>query len=337
MGLTNVTDNNILNDPSVGVSASIDTFRNLRVAQAKRVIGSNFGSTIDTTYLYTTSVAGTGTATASNGVASLTTGATANSSASIVTKNKARYLSGRNNLFRFQGRFSNTGSANNVREVGVFIDSSNQFVFRLSGTTFQVVVKKAGVETVVSSGLFNGNGSSSGMGWTVDTNFHAFEILYSTARIRFLIDNDPIHTFVGASTSLTSSLVGQIYAANTNSGGGTANVSLDFMAVSVSHIGDAVNNPNYYNINAVAETRTLKGGGGTLQSISIGRPAGVGSSLTIYDNTAGSGTVIGIWDLNNAQSVGTHVMGIEGVNFYNGLTYVTAGTMTNGSITIFWE
>ena len=35
--------------------------------------------------------------------------------------------------------------------------------------------------------------------------------------------------------------------------------------------------------------------------------------------------------------VGNHAFGVEGVNFQNGLTYTTSGTMTNASVTLFWE
>lgn len=316
---------------------SIDRFRNIRTAETKRIVGSNFGSTIDTAGLYTITNTNGGTTTANTGVCSLATNTTANGATQIVTKGKIRYLSGRSNLFRAVVRFSNTGSANNVRQFGILVDTANLFVFRLSGTTFSVVAKRASVETVVASGSFNGNGTSSGGTWTVDTNFHAFEIMYTTSRIGFTIDNQPIHTFSATNNSTISSMVGSMYAANINSGGSTTSNYLNLLTWSGSQIGDAINNPQFYNINAVAETRTLKAGGGTLQSISIGRSGGNGATLTLYDNTAGSGTIIGIWDLNNVSSVGTHTLGIEGVNFNNGLTYVTSGTMTSASATIFWE
>lgn len=316
---------------------AIDNFRNLKVANTKRILGSGFGATLDTTYLYTATTAGTGAYSGGNGEGTIATGATANSSYSIVSKGKLRYQSGRNNLFRAVVRFHDTGTANNVREFGVYSDSASQFVFRLSGTTFSCVVKRNSVETVVSSGSFNGNGTGASGTYTVDTNYHGFEILYAGSRIIFSIDNVAIHTFSSTTASIVGSLVGNLYIANTNSGGSTSNVSLSIQNWSGAHIGDAVNNPLFYNINATAETRTLKAGGGTLQSISIGRTGGASCTLTLYDNTAGSGTIIGIWDVNATQSVGTHVMGIEGVNFYNGLTYVSSGTWTNGSVTIFWE
>jgi len=315
----------------------IDNFRNLKTSQPKRIFGSNFGSSIETTYTYATNLVGSGAVTATNGTGNLTTSTTANSSAQLFTKNKIRHLSGRNNQLRITARFADTGTTNNVREIGLYIDASNQFNFRLSGTTFSVVMKKAGVETVVTSGSFNGNGSGSGGTYTVDTNMHRFELLYNASRVKFIIDDVAIHTFIATTASLTSSMVGQGYLSNTNSGGSTTNVNMDVIALSAYVFGDSPNNPLFYNINAVAETRTLKGGGGTLQSISIGRAGGAGATLTLYDNTAGSGTIIAIFDMTKDAAIGNHVFGVDGMNFYNGLTYVSSGTWTNGSATIMWE
>lgn len=325
-----------INDPQANRLASIDGIRNLRIAQLKRILGSAFGSSIDSA-TYTITNGNSGTTTASTGVCTLATNTTANGNTQIVSVAKARNLSGRTNVFRGIFRFGDTGTANNVREFGIYVDANNSFVFRLSGTTFSLVLKRAGSETVVNSGSFNGNGTGSGGTYTPDTNFHAFEIGYMASRIRFSIDDISIHSFAAGTTNLVASLVGQLYARNANSGGSTTNCVLDLIAWSVSFSGDAVNNPQFSHFNAVAETRVLKGGGGTLQSISIGRAGGTGATLTLYDNNAASGTIIGIWDLNNSASVGTHIMGLDGVNFSNGLCAVTSGTMTNGSVTIFWD
>lgn len=328
---------NNLYDSTTDRYVRIDNFNNLRTAEAKRIVGSNFGTSIDTTYLYTTTLNAAGTATASNAEAVFATGTTANGSASMVSKAKIRTLSGRVNLMRSVIRFGDTGTTNNVREFGIYSDANNQFVFRLSGTTFSVVTKRAGVETAVSSGSFNGNGTSSSQTYTVDTNYHTYEIYYNSSRIEFIIDGVAIHSVRATVASITGSILGQLYISNTNSGGSTTNVSLYLLTWSGIQIGDAVNNPLFYNIDAVAETRTLKSGGGTLQAVTIGRLGGANALITIYDSLTGSGTKIATFDLTANSAFGTHTMAIEGVNFYNGLTYVTSGTMTNGSVTIFWE
>lgn len=318
-------------DAVTGRSTYIDPFRNLRVAQMKRVVGTGAGPITDS-FLYTTTVAGTGAYSVTTGTGTLTTGATANSSVDIKSVQKARYMSGRANILRVTTGFLDTGVANNVREFGLFVDASNQFNFRLSGTVFSVVVKKAGVEIVVNSGSFNGASST----YAVDANIHSFEIVYTFTSILFVIDNVLVHRVSSTTATLLSSIVGQLYISNANSGGSTSVVNMNIVAWSIQQVGDSINNPMFYNINAIAETRTLKTGGGTLQSISVGRAATSGL-LTIYDSTSGTGSIIAIFDIGSVSTIGTHMFGIEGVNFYTGLTYVTSGVMTNGSVTVFWE
>ncbi len=314
----------------------VDRFSGLRTFVPKRLLGSGFGS-IDTAQVYTKTENNGATVAASGGVATLSTNTASNGNCTLVTQAKARYLSGRQNLLRMLVRCGDTGGTDNVRQWGLYVDSNNYLVFRLSGTTFSIVRSKAGSETVVTSGSFNGNGTQSGGLFTMDTNFHGYEIHYTFSRIEFMIDDVAVHTFSIADTTLISSMVGQIYLSNVNSGGSTTDHDLDVVAVSVVNMGDAVNNPLYYNIDAVAETRTLKSGGGTLHSITIGRLGGANALLTVYDNTAASGTKIITMDLTNNNAFGTHTIGVEGCNFYNGLTYITSGTMTNGSVTFFWE
>lgn len=326
-----------INDSTTTKSVQVDNLQRLMVESAKRIIGSGFGSSIDTTYLYNIVNAGTGTTTASTGEGILATGTGANGATTLTTQGKIRYLSGRTNLFRDIVRFGDTGTTNNVREFGIYIDANNKFVFRLSGTTFSCVIKRDGVETVVSNGSFNGNGTQSGVSVTVDTNYHSYEIMYTNSKVRFFMDDSAVHAFTPTTASLVSSMVGNLYASNVNVLGSTSNVSMNMLNWSGSQIGDSVNNPLFYCVNAVAETRTLKGGGGTLQAININRKGGANAILTVYDSTTGSGTLIGIWDLTVADCVTPWPQGVQGVNFYNGLTYVTSGTMTAGNITFFWE
>src|SRR5882757_2249297 len=58
-----------------------------------------------------------------------------------------------------------------------------------------------------------------------------------------------------------------------------------------------------YNHIATAATTTVKSGAGTLHTITINSLGTVASTLTVYDNTAGSGTVIGI--INSLSITGT--------------------------------
>lgn len=67
-----------------------------------------------------------------------------------------------------------------------------------------------------------------------------------------------------------------------------------------------------------ATTTAIKSGPGVLHLISVN--TGAAGTATLYDNTAGSGTVIGIIDTTAAKDV------LLDVGFATGLTIVTAGT-----------
>lgn len=94
---------------------------------------------------------------------------------------------------------------------------------------------------------------------------------------------------------------------------------------------------NSYNNNAVVETRTLQTGAGVLQSININRIGGLLSTLTLYDNIAASGKILGSWDLTSTNNLGTIAFGMQGLDFTIGLTYVTTGTLGSSNITFFWN
>lgn len=69
---------------------------------------------------------------------------------------------------------------------------------------------------------------------------------------------------------------------------------------------------------STATTTTVKSGSGYLESITVNTTAA--GAITVYDNTAGSGTVIAILKASIAE--GTYTYKCE---FLTGLTIVTAG------------
>lgn len=69
---------------------------------------------------------------------------------------------------------------------------------------------------------------------------------------------------------------------------------------------------------STATTTTLKSGTGVLASITVGETAA--GAITVYDNTAGSGTVIAVLKASVAEQTFNF-----NVAFGTGLTIVTAG------------
>ena len=90
---------------------------------------------------------------------------------------------------------------------------------------------------------------------------------------------------------------------------------------------------SFFNCAGVNETRTLKTGAGVLRRVVI-NPGSGGSTCTIYDNTAGSGTVIHSFTTSSAGALPL-TLTYEAA-FSKGLTYTTASG-TQGNLTFIWD
>lgn len=88
---------------------------------------------------------------------------------------------------------------------------------------------------------------------------------------------------------------------------------------------------NYSNI-STATTTAVKSGAGTLHSITVNKAVASGV-ITIYDNTAASGTKIATIT-NPATLLHSQVFLPYGVRFTTGLTIVTSST---DDITVAWS
>lgn len=82
---------------------------------------------------------------------------------------------------------------------------------------------------------------------------------------------------------------------------------------------------------ATSTTTTVKSGAGVLHGITINTKGTVASTITIYDNTAASGTKIAIIDSLNLSGSFFYDAG-----FSTGLTVVTTGTLAP-DITVLWR
>jgi hypothetical protein len=82
---------------------------------------------------------------------------------------------------------------------------------------------------------------------------------------------------------------------------------------------------------AANATTTVKSGAGTLHSIVINTP-GVADTITVYDNTSSTGTIIGV--INDASASAVTLP--YDAAFSTGLTVVVAGT-TPPDVTILWK
>ena len=304
----------------IGFGASFSPLNELLQHSPLRLVGQGFtGTTLDTV-AWSTSASGSGAVTLTgDSTATLTTGATANSSINLSSTRAARFMFGYANMFRAVVSTGDAGTANNVRSIGVD-NGTDGLGFTWNGTAFGIYYKNNSVVTNITSG-FNGD---LGTTYTWSTTPRALEIVYFTTGFWFFVDDQLLHTIALSTLSapLTQSLSLPLAASNTNSGGSTTNLTLKIWNQTVFRLGNEYQRPKYANI-TTNTTTTLKLGAGTLRKIIINTNGSTNNTATIYDNTTGSGTKIGTITTSTAVG-GTFEYDLD---FFAGLTIVTA----NGS------
>jgi hypothetical protein len=281
-----------------------------------RLAGSSFaGPSLDPNF-WTSTLVGTGTATQANDQVVLETGATANSSAAVNSTSIARFVGESLNRFTAILQVGDTGAVNNERKWGMS-NGTDGVYFKLGGTTLYVVTLKGGVETAVASSSWNGSTVVPTL-----TNANIYRFVYADLRIWFYINNVLMHSATFSTSPAYNTINFPVYLSNTNSGGGTADVTLTARAASVQRLGRYETQPKSLHI-TTAGTYTGKLGMGNLHRISISTPASSASTITMYDNTTATGTPVRVIQ-GPAQA---NPVTLEyGVTFNVGLVAVSTGT-----------
>lgn len=317
------------NTDHYGFEAEYSPMGEQRMSSTYRLVGSIFtGTTVDPNF-WTPTLGTGGTVAQANSQVTISTGTTANNTTILQSVRTARYVGGQAILFRSIVQFPDTGTANNTRRWGPHSATDGAF-FELSGTTLSVVTRKTSSDTKVSNGSFNGE---RGPNYTLDTNAHVYEVYWTNKFVYFVIDEFIVHTVDAAAATWSDTKNFPIRFYNANSGGSTTNVSFSVRVATISRIGTASTQPTSSFINATTAGTVLKYGAGNLHCLVIGNITNT-SAITIYDNTAASGTILWASGAMNGN-VNPFTIDFQNMPFYTGLTIVVATQASN--ITIVYE
>jgi hypothetical protein len=190
--------------------------------------------------------------------------------------------------------------------------------------TVSVGWAKNGSLTIVPGDEFNRHHVIS-----MDNKVHAFEIHYFLMKVEFYLDDVLIHVIdtTNLTDDVTDTLSLPITAQCYNTATGTTSASWIFHASVVIREGLYTTTPvSYYQAGTTAGA-VLKYGPGTMRRLVISNVSN-NSVITLYDNTAASGTVI--WS-SGAMGATTQPfdVNLEGVPFEIGLTLVVSAAASN--------
>lgn len=206
-------------DTDLGLPAGMNALRDALVAQRYTVLADSVADGLASFWAQAT--ANGGSIVVSVGEGLLQTSANATGSAQMVST-PVTYYPGQVSWFNSAIRLNDTGSAGNTRRWGAFTTIGNTpndgYYYELNGTTLNAVSCKAGVATTVASTAWTKVATNP---FTLDTNYHQFEIRYTANSVQFLIDNVLRHTASGGASSITQTLNFPIAIQTVNTSGAT--------------------------------------------------------------------------------------------------------------------
>lgn len=228
-------------DADLGVGENLTSLRDRMVAQRYTVLSDSVADGLASFWTQTTATGGTITVTGGEGL--LQTSAAAGGSAQL-NSSVVVYYPGQSSWFNSAFRFGDTGVAGNIRRLGIFTVTgttpNDGHYFELNGTTFNAVVIKNGV---VQSSVDSTTWTKAAINpFTLDTNYHSFEIRFTANGVQFYIDNLLRHTYTGTTTAITNTLNFPMTAQNINSTNAT-NVVLAVRNLGIGRFGEPDTTP----------------------------------------------------------------------------------------------
>ena len=315
----------------VGVSPD----RQLKTGTNMRLVGTTFDNTSKDINFWKETLtdggvgAGSGSVT-QDGEAVLETGTTANSTVKYETVRMARFIVGIPLEFKAVCEFYTAGVVDNIRQIGPY-DDNNGFFFQLDGTTFSVGSRNAGVDTLVSSGSFNGSVST----YVMDTAPHKMVVEMSGRSAEFIIDGVLIHKIVFTHDSRPKSFTLPVTIENNNDNAQDEDVAFHITSAAVHRIGPLLTNPtSYYQALAtVAGGVQLKNGAGAVRGIIVNNCEN-GATISLVDSLTTTTPIKWSFTSGTKYTIPAAVS-LYGMPFYNGLRLYIANA--DASVTVIYE
>jgi hypothetical protein len=318
-----------IEDEGFSVRARISPIGDLRVVERVRLIGGVYaGATLDSNFWTTTPTNG-GAAAVSNGELGLATNGSANGAVLVQSVRTARYVAGNANQFRAIVK-PNANTGNCTKRWGAYSATSGFFFESQNGTLRLGHRVNNATPSYIENGSFDGE---LGDTYTLPVTTQTFEIVYTNSGARFLIGDHVIHYLSAATTPASDTLHLPVSLECINTDSNTNNNTLSVRVASVQRIGHLVAQPqSKYQSGTVAAT-VCKVGPGNLYRLIISTVTS-GSVVTLWDNTAASGTTLwsGTITFGNQGGNGIYNIDFGGLPFATGLTLTIATQAANAVV-----
>lgn len=314
-----------------GKDAIVSPMQALKVATSTRLVGTIFnGTTIDPNFWTATpsSPGATGSVTQTGGEIILDPSGGNNNTASLVSVRSARYVAANTNFYRAVVRlpaWTTAAGKTTTAKWGPWDLANDGYYFeavQTNGATTPTLQLRSIRGTTVADAITSFNGEL-GSSYTLDNNVHTYEVYWTNSTVWYLIDGVLLHKTSASTATLTATTNLKVGASVANSGTHATANKLVVRVASISRLGIADTNPQYFH-GTTAATSILKYSAGTLKRVTINDYAAATSTITIYDNSAGSGTPV-IAVIKSVTGATPTTLNYE-VPFSNGLSIVSTGT-----------
>ena len=300
-------------------SSSVTGLRDIVFAERMTILGDSFADGFST--FWNQSFANGGSATTTLGEGQFKTSVAINGTSQFASTNIS-YYPGQINWLNSAVRFGDTGTAGNIRRVGMSTVSAfvpqDGFYYELNGIVLNAVYVKSGVVTAIPSTSWS---NVTAAPFILDTNYHSFEIRYTSNSVWFIIDNVLRHKVSGQTTPLTGTLSFPIFIQNIKTSG-TTDITLAIRNVGNGRFGKP--GGVVYETGYGAVEANAVGGGTPNGSIDTGNPLKIGGrAQSTPPSATADGNRVNAWfnpngalnvNLPNSLPIGTNTIGKVGID-----------------------